>query len=99
MVFLLLFIGSPMLWKSRFDVKRTIASFPKAIVFRGSYYVRLLLDASFTKDVCKNSGSAPILPEIFEEFKRRSKYVIVERYGMTEGCMLAQIYIMVKEKL
>lgn len=86
--------GSPILFEPKFDVKRAIELLPKATVFMGvpTYYVRLLLDESFTADVCKNmrlfiSGSAPLLPETFEEFKKRTGHTILERYGMTEGGM------------
>lgn len=86
--------GSPIFFEPKFDVKRAIELLPKSTVFMGvpTYYVRLLLDKSFTKEVCKNmrlfiSGSAPLLPETFIEFKERTGHTILERYGMTEGGM------------
>jgi malonyl-CoA/methylmalonyl-CoA synthetase len=57
-----------------------------------TYYVRLLADPAFTKDVCRDmrlfiSGSAPLLKETFDEFRKRTSHTILERYGMTEGGM------------
>jgi malonyl-CoA/methylmalonyl-CoA synthetase len=57
-----------------------------------TYYVRLLADPGFTRELCSNmrlfiSGSAPLLMETFEEFKTRTDHTILERYGMTEGNM------------
>jgi malonyl-CoA/methylmalonyl-CoA synthetase len=86
--------GSPMFFEPRFDVKRALALLPRATVFMGvpTYYVRLLADPGFSRELCANmrlfvSGSAPLLTETFEEFKTRSGYTILERYGMTEGNM------------
>lgn len=86
--------GSPILFEPKFDAKRAIELLPKATVFMGvpTYYVRLLLNENFTAEVCKNmrlfiSGSAPLLPETFYEFQKRTGHTILERYGMTEGGM------------
>ena len=86
--------GSPMLFEPKFDVKRALALLPRATVFMGvpTYYVRLLADPVFKRELCSNmrlfiSGSAPLLMETFEEFKTRTGYTILERYGMTEGNM------------
>jgi malonyl-CoA/methylmalonyl-CoA synthetase len=88
--------GSPIFFEPKFDVKRAIELLPKSTVFMGvpTYYVRLLMDENFTADVCRNmrlfiSGSAPLLPETFEKFKKRTGHTILERYGMTEGGMFA----------
>src|SRR5690606_27149981 len=68
---------------------------PRSTVMMGvpTYYVRLLADARFTRDICANmrlfiSGSAPLLMETFEEFKERTGHTILERYGMSETIML-----------
>src|SRR3546814_11143012 len=58
-----------------------------------TYYVRLLADSRFTREVCRNmrlfiSGSAPLLTETFEDFKARTGLTILERYGMSETIML-----------
>jgi malonyl-CoA/methylmalonyl-CoA synthetase len=89
-----LFNGSAMLWEPKFDSKRALALLPQSTVMMGvpTYYVRLLLDAAFTRETCRNmrlfiSGSAPLLKETFDDFKSRSGHTILERYGMTEGGM------------
>ena len=86
--------GTPMFFEPRFDAKRALELLPKATVFMGvpTYYVRLLLEPGFTRDLCANmrlfvSGSAPLLTETFDEFKVRTSHTILERYGMTEGNM------------
>jgi len=58
-----------------------------------TYYVRLLADDRFNRQLCSNmrlfiSGSAPLLTETFEEFKSRTGHTILERYGMSETVML-----------
>jgi malonyl-CoA/methylmalonyl-CoA synthetase len=86
--------GSAMLWEPKFDAKRAMALLPQATLMMGvpTYYVRLLLEAGFGRDTCRNvrlfiSGSAPLLKETFDEFKLRTGHTILERYGMTEGGM------------
>ncbi len=87
--------GSKMIWFSRFDPKAVIARLPEATVFMGvpTLYVRLLGEAGFTQEVCRNmrlfvSGSAPLLIETFNDFRARSGHTILERYGMSETVML-----------
>ncbi|MDF2368556.1 malonyl-CoA synthase [Sneathiella sp.] len=79
----------------KFDPATVIASLPEATVFMGvpTFYVRLLTEAGFTKDVCRNmrlftAGSAPLLAETFKAFEERTGHVILERYGMTEAGMI-----------
>lgn len=86
--------GSPMLWEPKFDAARALHLLPESTVFMGvpTYYVRLLLDPAFGTAACRAmrlfiSGSAPLLKETFEEFRRRTGHTILERYGMTEGGM------------
>jgi malonyl-CoA/methylmalonyl-CoA synthetase len=90
-----LLAGAKMLFESRFDVARAIQLLPRSTVFMGvpTYYVRLLADAAFTREVCGRmrlfvSGSAPLLEETFEAFKLRTGMTILERYGMSETVML-----------
>jgi malonyl-CoA/methylmalonyl-CoA synthetase len=90
----LLMNGSPMLFEPRFEAQRALLLLPQATVFMGvpTYYVRLLAETAFTRELCINmrlfiSGSAPLLAETFNEFKRRTGHTILERYGMTEGGM------------
>ena len=90
----LLLNGSPMLFEPKFDAQRALKLLPQATVFMGvpTYYVRLLAETAFTRELCANmrlfiSGSAPLLTETFNEFKRRTGHTILERYGMSEGGM------------
>ncbi len=88
--------GGPMFFEPKFDAKRALRLLPESTVFMGvpTYYVRLLAEQEFTRDLCSKmrlfiSGSAPLLMETFEEFKKRSGHTILERYGMTEGGMFS----------
>ncbi len=67
---------------------------PAATVMMGvpTHYTRLLGSERFDRESCRNmrlfiSGSAPLSPQIFEEFEQRTGHVILERYGMTETGM------------
>ena len=87
--------GSKMLWFAKFDPKATIARFGQASVFMGvpTLYVRLLAQPELTRAACVSmrvfiAGSAPLLPETFDEWRQRSGHTIVERYGMSETVML-----------
>ncbi|MGA8260165.1 MAG: AMP-binding protein [Arenicellales bacterium] len=69
---------------------------PEATVMMGvpTHYTRLLASPEFGREVCRSmrlfvSGSAPLLPQTFEEFERRSGHRILERYGMSETGMSA----------
>jgi malonyl-CoA/methylmalonyl-CoA synthetase len=86
--------ASRILFLARFDARPVLERLPRATVFMGvpTYYVRLLGDAALDEGLCKRmrlfvSGSAPLLPETFAEFKRRTGHAILERYGMTETGM------------
>lgn len=86
--------ASTMLFLSKFDVAAVINLLPRATVFMGvpTFYSRLLAAPEFTKQVCRAirlfvSGSAPLLPQLFDEFKQRTGHAILERYGMTETGM------------
>lgn len=87
--------GSPMLFEPRFDAVRALALLPQSTVFMGvpTYYTRLLGEPAMSAEVCRGmrlfiSGSAPLLPDTFAEFRRRTGHTILERYGMTETGML-----------
>lgn len=67
---------------------------PQATVMMGvpTHYIRLLEDERLDRQRCRKmrlfiSGSAPLLPQTFEEFERRTGHAILERYGMTETGM------------
>jgi malonyl-CoA/methylmalonyl-CoA synthetase len=90
-----LLAGAKMLWFNRFEPKATIAQLPRATVFMGvpTLYVRMLAEPSLTRQACAGmrlflAGSAPLLPETFEDWRERSGHTIVERYGMSETVML-----------
>ena len=58
-----------------------------------THYVRLLAEPEFTRQAASGirlftSGSAPMLKSTHQEFTDRTGQVILERYGMTETCML-----------
>ncbi|MBP6020118.1 MAG: malonyl-CoA synthase [Burkholderiaceae bacterium] len=90
-----LLAGAKMIWLPRFNVDQALAYLPQSTVMMGvpTYYVRLLGDTRFTRDVCSTmrlfiSGSAPLLMETFEDFQARTGMTILERYGMSETIML-----------
>lgn len=87
--------GSKMIWLPRLDTAQLIKHLPRSTVMMGvpTFYVRLLMDPNFNKEVCKNmrlfvSGSAPLLTETFNNFQKVSGHTILERYGMSETVML-----------
>jgi malonyl-CoA/methylmalonyl-CoA synthetase len=86
--------GSRMLWLPKFDAAEVIGQLPHASVMMGvpTFYTRLLAQPGFAEDACRSvrlfiSGSAPLLPETFNEFRSRSGQAILERYGMSETGM------------
>ena len=87
--------ASKVIFLDRFDTRKIIDELPNSTVMMGvpTFYVRLLKDAAFNKEKCKNmrlfiSGSAPLLSETFHSFKNLTDKTILERYGMTETGML-----------
>ncbi len=87
--------GARMLWLPKFDAKEIAALLPHATVMMGvpTFYTRLLTEPTFTPERAQSirvfiSGSAPLLPETFSEFRRRIGKAILERYGMTETGMI-----------
>jgi malonyl-CoA/methylmalonyl-CoA synthetase len=86
--------GSSMIFLPRFNRDDVIAALPDCTVMMGvpTFYSRLLTDPRFDTGLCANmrlfiSGSAPLRPETFAEFSKRSGHEILERYGMTETSM------------
>jgi malonyl-CoA/methylmalonyl-CoA synthetase len=86
--------GANMRWLTSYDAKEALRYLPECSVMMGvpTYYTRLLGDSRLNKETCENvrvfiSGSAPLLPETFEEFESRTGHRILERYGMTETNM------------
>ena len=86
--------ASRMIWLLKFNAAEVMEQLPHASVMMGvpTFYTRLLAEAAFTEDACRSvrlfiSGSAPLLPETFNEFRSRSGHAILERYGMSETGM------------
>ncbi len=87
--------GSKMMWLGKFDPKKVIAQLPRATVFMGvpTLYVRMLAEPTLTRATCRKmrlfiSGSAPLLIETFNQWRKRTGHTILERYGMSETVML-----------
>jgi len=90
-----LLAGARMIWLPRLDVDQALHYLPRCTLMMGvpTYYVRLLADARFDREACRNmrlfiSGSAPLLVDTFREFQARSGMTILERYGMSETGMI-----------
>jgi malonyl-CoA/methylmalonyl-CoA synthetase len=86
--------GASMMFLPRFEAHEVLARLPACTVMMGvpTYYARLLREADLDHNACRNmrlfiSGSAPLSPEVFSEFARRTGHEILERYGMTETGM------------
>jgi malonyl-CoA/methylmalonyl-CoA synthetase len=91
-----LFGAATTIFLRRFDVSEVERELPNATVMMGvpTFYTRLLQQPSFGRRHCASvrlfvSGSAPLLRETFEEFRRRTGHTLLERYGMSETLMLA----------
>ena len=87
--------GASMILHESFDPVRIIGDLPNATIMMGvpTHYVRLLAEPEFAREVASSvrlftSGSAPMLVTTHREFTDRTGQVILERYGMTETCML-----------
>jgi len=89
-----LLAGATTRFLPRFEVGSVLQALKGASVFMGvpTYYTRLLAVAEFPgPDIALRlwiSGSAPLLPETFASFERRTGVAILERYGMTEAGMI-----------
>jgi malonyl-CoA/methylmalonyl-CoA synthetase len=88
--------GATMIFLTRFDADEIITEMAEATVLMGvpTFYTRLLqsprLDGGATAGMrLFVSGSAPLLAETHAEFTARTGHAILERYGMTETCMIA----------
>ena len=86
--------GARMIWLPIFDSTQVLVHLSRTTVFMGvpTYYVRLLSMPELTAEKCAHvrlfiSGSAPLQPETFLAFQRRTGHAILERYGMTETGM------------
>ena len=79
----------------KFTADAVIERLGQVSVFMGvpTFYARLLADARFDRALAQPlrlfiSGSAPLLPSVFEEIEQRTGHRILERYGMTEAVMI-----------
>ncbi|GAB5453626.1 MAG: malonyl-CoA synthase [Halioglobus sp.] len=86
--------GASMRWLPRFEVAEVLRNLPHSTAMMGvpTYYTRLLAESGLTRELTAHmrlfiSGSAPLLPETFNEFEARTGHRILERYGMTETGM------------
>jgi malonyl-CoA/methylmalonyl-CoA synthetase len=91
---LALLTGASMHFLPRFDVESVIALLPASTVMMGvpTFYTRLVTDPRLV-EASRNmrlfiSGSAPLLPETHRAWAAATNHRILERYGMTETCML-----------
>lgn len=87
--------GTSMWFLPRFDAGAIIRLLPRSTVMMGvpTFYTRLLNHPAFEKSCCRSirlfiSGSAPLRPDTFNRFERRTGHRILERYGMTEAGMI-----------
>jgi malonyl-CoA/methylmalonyl-CoA synthetase len=83
-----------MIFLPKFEVAAVLKALPQSTVFMGvpTYYTRLLAEPAFGREPCRHMrlftcGSAPLLPQTFDEFRERTGHTILERYGMTETGM------------
>ncbi|MBE9639591.1 malonate--CoA ligase [Salipiger mangrovisoli] len=88
--------GATMLFETKFDPEVALDLMPEATVLMGvpTFYTRLLKSPRLTREATAGmrlfvSGSAPLLAEDHRAFEERTGHAILERYGMTETCMIA----------
>ena len=86
--------GATTRFLQRFEIGSVLDALVGASAFMGvpTYYTRLLGATEFPRTGLALrlwiSGSAPLLPETFAAFERRTGSAILERYGMTEAGMI-----------
>jgi malonyl-CoA/methylmalonyl-CoA synthetase len=90
-----LLAGARVLFHPRFDARIALDELPRATVMMGvpTFYVRLLAEPELSPSAaaCMRlfvSGSAPLLPDTFAQFRARTGHTILERYGMSEAGMI-----------
>lgn len=88
--------GATMVFLTRFDADEIVGLMDDASVMMGvpTFYTRLLKSGRLTRPATAGmrlfvSGSAPLLAEDHRAFEERTGHAILERYGMTETCMIA----------
>lgn len=87
---------SRMLFLPKYKAKEVLNLLPRATVMAGvpTFYTRLLELPDFNQKATTKmrlfiSGSAPLLPNVFQAFEARTGHRILERYGMTESVIIA----------
>lgn len=87
--------GATMIWLAKFDGDQVIDLMADATVLMGvpTFYTRLLKSPRLTRAATAKmrlfvSGSAPLLTEDHKSFQAATGHAILERYGMTETCMI-----------
>lgn len=87
--------GATMIWLTKFDGDEVVGLMANATVLMGvpTFYTRLLKSDRLGRDTTAGmrlfvSGSAPLLAEDHRAFEERTGHAILERYGMTETCMI-----------
>jgi malonyl-CoA/methylmalonyl-CoA synthetase len=90
-----LIAGATLIFQNRFDPDAVVAALPRATSLMGvpTFYTRLLDHPGLTREACARmrlfiSGSAPLLAETHREWRERTGFAILERYGMTETNMI-----------
>ncbi|MFC7333793.1 malonate--CoA ligase [Rhodocista pekingensis] len=90
-----LLAGGSLLFLSRFDADAVLRLLPGATLMMGvpTFYTRLLAHPAFGRAQAAHlrlfiSGSAPLLADTHRAFQERTGHAILERYGMTEACMI-----------
>ncbi|RJE79621.1 malonyl-CoA synthase [Paracoccus sp. JM45] len=88
--------GATMVFLTKFDPEQVIDLMADSTVLMGvpTFYTRLLKSERLTRETTGNmrlfvSGSAPLLADDHRLFQERTGQAILERYGMTETCMIA----------
>jgi malonyl-CoA/methylmalonyl-CoA synthetase len=86
--------GASMILQPRFDADAVLAAMPQATSFMGvpTFYTRLLAHPGLTRRAASRmrlfvSGSAPLLAQTHDAWRRRTGYAILERYGLSETGM------------
>ena len=87
--------GATMIFLEKFDADTVLDLMPDATVLMGvpTFYSRLVQSDRLTADRVSNmrlfvSGSAPLLADVHLAFRAATGHAILERYGMTETCMI-----------
>lgn len=87
--------GASMDFLTRFEADQVISLCASATVLMGvpTFYTRMLKSENLTREATSGmrlfvSGSAPLLEETHDQFQGRTGKAVLERYGMTETCMI-----------